>query len=331
MRNAINIASGLVAAVLLVAAGWLATVPPTVLGDDDGLWVCAPLLVLLALAVQPPVGRRYPWLIAALCVLIAVSGFETLNYQAWHRQHRGLVEDGLRADVGDIEVYVDIHGSSLTVPGTATVAPPLRALSSEERAGVNSGGVSFAQWRPELNISWSDDGGMDGGLSFEAPTVAVRRAVLPIKKNASDFTAGAAAAKYLAAGTTTIAGRWWHFTMPNCAGIISDLQADPPLADGAAPVRIVVQPMLDGSDGSTPACPDTKEAATAEAFAARLAAEPEVTMTFADAHGRAILTAVIPTARLAEALKVRQRLWGRVRRGDVGAPFSPFSYYLRSK
>jgi hypothetical protein len=119
--------------------------------------------------------------------------------------------------------------------------------------------------------------------------------------------------------------------MPSCIGIVSDLQADPPLADGAVPLRILVQPLLGGSDRSTPDCPDANEATTAEAFAARLAAEPEVTMTMTDAHGRTILTAVISTARLAEALKVRQRLWGRLKRGEVGAPFSPFVYYLSAK
>jgi hypothetical protein len=328
MRSTINVAAGLFAATLLVIAGWLVTVPPTELGDDDGLWVCAAALVSLALAVQPPVGRRYPWLIAGLCILVAVSGFEALNYQAWHRQHRGLVDDGLSATVGGIEVETYGRGSSLKAPGMVTTAPPLRVLSSAERAGVRFSGQQWSHGRMEMNIGWDEDGAMEWGLSFDVPTLTIPRAKLPAGVRRDADAAGTAVTRYIKSGTTVIAGRSVRVVVPNCAIGEMVMEAVPPLDDGGAPVEFTVQPFIGTASDS---CPASGKLMSVEAFVEKLKAEPEVTMTMTDAKGRMILTAVIPTARLAEALTVRQHLWDRVKRGDVGAPFSPFGYYLTSK
>jgi len=318
MQIGLKLGAALIAAALLVVAGLVLGIPQQYPGDNAGLWIFAGVLAALALAVRPPVGRRRPWLIAGLAALAGISFFEGVNYRFWHMQNAGRLDLGLHADLGETRVRSARDWGQISVQGqTVSAAGPLRLMTPPElqdqlmplKMGTMPNGTT-------LFVHGPSNGRPEKSLRFIFSATAMRKGVI-----ADDYPdRRAAAAQQRLSGPLTVSGRHFRTVLSNCRGEVL-LGGDAPVAGGDEPVMLFVEPDF----GPAPAgCQVHGDGLPLDVFLTKIAAETSITVELAGKDGETVLTAVIPTKRLSEALRVKAALDDRIRRRDGGVPFTPF-------
>jgi hypothetical protein len=324
MRIVLKIVAGLIAAGLLVLAGVVLGIPQQYPGDNAGLWIAAAVLAALALAARPPVGRQHPWLIAGLVVLAGISFFEGVNYRFWYDNREERIDRGFWSDLSGIKVHVTRDDASIFVPGkTVSAGGSLRLLTPQElrlREQASVSGVKITD--TTLLIDWPPMSRQTTSLHFNFADTAIRPGVL-----ADDYPDRVAeAAQKRLSDHVTVFGQHFRTVLSNCQGEV--MPGRPSSApDGQTAALIMVRPDF----GKAPAnCGAHGDGMPLDDFLAKIAAETSVTVELAGSDGKTVLTAVIPTQRLTEALRVKAKLDDHIRRKDVGEPFSPFVAYRPS-
>lgn len=337
MAVAVKVLAWLVSVVVLIVAGLLAgcmIVPKAELSVS--IWLLAGFAVLLAFAINPPLGKRNVFAIAGVIVVAVASVLTALNYDYWRERRRLAMMVGLSDQVQNMTIHVALnvapqkavnYGYLRIDAPQVTAYPPFRVLTTGELKARNDLGDNYDKPRASLDISRSAD-------DISHPTMAVRLTVLVAQPSLlhapkdefanHDYDA---ARKYLLGGKVVLTTKRGQLVWLICSDDIEDLSINSggDVALGYySNVFLDVCPDPDRQIGVKPSAAVKMRVAT---FVAAMTASDSVRMDMYGAAGQLVATTIYPTAAYNDALQRENRMMDKLRKGDVGEPFSLFHFY----
>lgn len=337
MAIAAKILTWLLSVAVLIVAGLLAgcmIVPKAELSVC--VWLLAGWAVVLAIVVNPPMGKRNLFVIVGVIMVAVASVFAALNYDFWRERHRVAMVVGLRDQVQNMYIHVGLnvapreavnYGYLRIDAPQVTAYPPFRVLTPAELKASNGLSDNYDKPRASLDISRSANDKSARHIAVRLTVLVAQSSLLHAPKDEfanHDFDA---ARKYLVGGRVVLTTKRAQLAWLICSDDLANLRSDP---GGDVPLGYY-------SNGFLDTCPDpkgpydTKPSAAVKSrisyFLAAVTASDPVRMDMYGAGGQLVATAIYPTAALDDALQSENRMLDKERKGEVGEPFSLFHNY----
>lgn len=328
MTAAAKVLAWIFSAIMLIFAGVASSYILSTQSANHFIFAAAGFAVALAVAVSPPVGRRNLFVIAGLALVTIAAAFNAYNYNWWLEKHEKAIWGGLHDKVQNISIRAMKNGSDMDIYATQMVAyAPFRLVTAEDARNLDHTIGDDSKPRVSLEIDRSDDGISYSQLDIGISVLVGQAKFLHAPKDEFSDHDIDAVRTYLRGGTIVLTSPSAKLVVPNCIAYIHDLRTQPARD---VPVDISAQPYIEqcSKDGKGTEDADAIARRRVADFIAAVKADPAVKLDMYGGDGTLVLTAVIPMAALNEAQQREDLMWDKVRKGDVGEPFSPFHVYL---